>query len=299
VCPEVVDVVAVLLQHTDEVLLQGVAGVIAADGNAHPASVPTGPEPFREGKPGPASLSHRAASVGAVDRDELPHISPRHLRTADEMCRRRLAREIHSGKRNANKTADMRFAVSNRIEADARLAQAECGPPRPEAFVDPRELEPEQRSLYRAAAQGYLDEFGARDALVVDLGFRTELPALGVELSANLGIAAEGAGGRRELRKVVVGARRDAPLLDTADVQVALVRTEEWAPVQLEIVAVDVIEQRRVAHAPDLDADRAEAHAWVASRVERILELASDGRARAGRDCQGCAFIAGCAEHPG
>jgi hypothetical protein len=215
------------------------------------------------------------------------------------MCRRRLAREVHSGKRNVNKTADMRFAVSNRIEADARLAQAEPGPPRREAFVEPRELEPEQRALYRAAVRGYLDEFGHDDALVVDLGFRTELPALGVELSSNLGIAVEHADGGRELRKIFVGARRDAMLLDPVDVRAALVRTEEWAPVQLDIIAVDVIEQRRATHAPDLEVDRSEAHAWITTRVGRVLELAADGRARAGRDCQGCAFIAGCSEHPG
>jgi hypothetical protein len=216
------------------------------------------------------------------------------------MCRRRLAREIHSGKRNVNKTADMRFAVSNRIEADARLAQAECGPPRPEAFVDPRELEPEQRALYRAAALGYLDEFGETDAIVVDLGFRTELPELGVELSSNLGIAAEHADGNRELRKVLVGARRDSQLLDAVDLRVALVRTAEWAPVQLDIVVVDVIEQRRdPPRIADLDSDRAEARTWITTRVGRILELAADGRPRAGRDCQGCAFIAGCAAHSG
>lgn len=234
-----------------------------------------------------------------MDGDELPHISPRHLRSADDMCRRRLSREIHSGKRNVNKTGDMRFAVSNRVEADARLAQAVCGPPAREAFVEPKELEPEQRSLYRAAARGYLDEFGRSDAVVVDLGFRTHMPALGVELSSNLGIAAEHADGGRELRKVLVGARREAPLLDPVEVRVALVRTEEWAPVQLDIVAVDVIEQRRTTHTPDLDMDRADAHDWIATRVARVLDLAADGRAKAGRDCQGCAFIAGCAEHPG
>lgn len=244
-------------------------------------------------------MSHRAASVGAVDAEELPHLSPRHLRSADEMCRRRLAREIHSGKRNVNKTADMRFAVSNRIEADARLAQSECGPPAREAFVDPRDLETEQRALYRAAARGYLDEFGESDAVVVDLGFRTHLPELGVELSSNLGIAAEHADGGRELRKILVGARRDGRLLDPVDARMMLVRTEEWAPVQLDIVAVDVIEQRRTLHVPDLDADRAEAHEWIATRVARVLDLAADGRARAGRDCQGCAFIAGCSEHAG
>src|SRR3954451_12332559 len=152
------------------------------------------------------------------------------------MCRRRLAREVHSGKRNVNKTGDMRFAVSNRIDADARLAQAECGPPRPEAFVEPSELEPEQQLLYRAAARGYLDVFGAQDAIVVDLGFRTALPELGVELASNLGIAAELPDGGRELRKILVGARRDSPLFDAVDVRIALVRTEEWAPVDLDII---------------------------------------------------------------
>jgi hypothetical protein len=234
-----------------------------------------------------------------VDDEEVARISPRHLRLGDEMCRRRLAREVHSGKRNVNRTGDMRFAVSNRVEADARLAQAETGAPRPEAFVQPHELEPEQQALYRAAARGYLDTFGGRQARVVDLGYRTALPELGVELSSNLGIAAELTDGGRELRRVLVGARRDALLLDAVDVRIALVRTEEWAPVQLEIVAVDVIEQRHTSLAPDVEADRAEAHEWIAGRVARVLELAADGRPQAGRDCQGCAFISGCSKHPG
>jgi len=237
--------------------------------------------------------------VNADDEDDLPRISPRHLRLADELCRRRLSREVHSGKRNVNRTGDMRFAVSNRIEADSRLAQAESGPPRPEAFVEPDELEPEQQALYRAAARGYLDAFGTQAATVIDLGFRTALPELGVELSSNLGIAAELDNGGRELRKVLVGSRRDTKLFDAVDVRIALVRTEEWAPVQLDIVAVDVIEQRRASHSPDVEADRAEAHAWIGDRVARVLELAADPRPQAGRDCQGCAFISGCTKHPG
>ena len=39
---EVVDVVAPLLQHADEVLLERIARVVAADRDAHAASVPTG-----------------------------------------------------------------------------------------------------------------------------------------------------------------------------------------------------------------------------------------------------------------
>jgi hypothetical protein len=244
-------------------------------------------------------LAQRTTSVGGVDDEDLPQITPAHLRRADDMCRRRLAREVNGGKRRANQTANMRFAVSNRIEEDARLAQSEPGRPRSEAFVEPAELEPEQRALYRAARRGYLDTFGESSARVIRLDFRTELPDLGVELSSNPGLAAELDDGRRELRKVLVGSRRDAKLLDPVDVRVALIRTEEWAPEQLEIVAVDVIEQRRAAHEPDLVTERAEAHAWVGNRVERILELTSDPRPRAGRDCLGCSFISGCSKHPG
>ena len=234
-----------------------------------------------------------------MDAEELPQITPAHLRRADDMCRRRLAREVNGGKRRANQTANMRFAVSNRVEADARLAQSEMGPVRAEAFVEPGELEPEQRALYRAATRGYLDAFGRTQARITELDFRTALPDLGVELSSSPGLAAELADGGRELRRILVGARRDTQLLDAIDVRIALVRTEEWAPVQLDIVAVDVIEQRRAVHESDVESERAEAHEWIGERVARILELADDPRPRAGRDCLGCAFISGCAKHSG
>jgi len=230
----------------------------------------------------------------------MPQITPAHLRRADDMCRRRLAREVNGGKRRANRTGDMRFAVSNRVEADARLAQTEFGVPRLEAFVEPHELEPEQRALYRAAKYGYVEMFGDDPARIVELPFRTEMPDSGVELSSNIGLAAEMAGDRRQLRKLVVGAPRSSRLFDDIDLRVALVRTEEWAPDRLEIVAVDVIEQRRVpVKVADLGAARAEARDWIAARVVRVLELASDPRPRAGRDCQGCAFISGCSVHSG
>jgi hypothetical protein len=193
----------------------------------------------------------------------------------------------------------MRFAVSNRVEADARLAQTECGPPRAEAFVEPRDLDLEQRALYRAAARGYLGEFGAVAARAVDLGFRTKLGELGAELVSNPGVAVEREDGGHELRKLLVGARRDGSLLDDVDVRLNLVRTAEWARDDLAIVAVDLIEQRRTEYRAHLERERALAHEWIAERVALVLELAADGRPRAGRDCQGCAYIAGCVEHEG
>src|SRR6185312_2632549 len=136
-------------------------------------------------------------------------------------------------------------AVANRVSADARLAQAELGPPRPDAFVSPRELEPEQQALYRAAVQGYLSEFGDRPGRAVDLGWQTHLDEAGVDLVADPGIALELPDGRRELRVLLFGARsRGASLLDAVNRRVALVRTAEWAPDQLTIVAADLIERQ-------------------------------------------------------
>lgn len=226
---------------------------------------------------------------------EAPRVTTAMLKRADDMCRRRLAREHAGGKRNANKSADMRFAVSNRLSGDARLAQAELGPPRPEAFVEPTDLEPEQRALYRAAARGYLDAFGERPGRATDLGWQTHLTDVGVDLIADPGIALDLPDGRRELRVLHLGSRHPGtPLLEPVQRRVALVRTAEWAPDQLTIVAADVIEQELARDTPELARERDEALTWINARVEIVKALAADGRARAGSDCSGCAFIAGC-----
>jgi hypothetical protein len=229
-----------------------------------------------------------------MDGEQPAQVTPSLLRRGVDMCRRRLAHELRGGKRYANKPADVRFAVSNRLEADARLAQAAQGAPRPEAFVEPTELEPEQRALYRAARKGYLEVFGATVGEVVDLRWRSELPELDVEIVVNPGIAIERVDGRRELRKLHFGSGR---LLDPVDVKVALVQTREWAPAQLDLVAVDLVDLREARGEPDVLRERPEALEWIATRITRLQELAADGRPRAGSDCQGCAFIAGCTQH--
>jgi len=230
--------------------------------------------------------------------DELPRVTPSLLRRADAMCRRRLAHEHAGGKAHANRTADARFAVSNRVEADARLAQSEFGCPRPEAFVDPTDLEPEQRRWYRAAARGYLGFFGEVPGVVVDLGWATTVPELGVALTGNAGLAVELGEGARELRLLRFGGRRaGARLLDAVDISIALLRTAEWADTNLHIIAVDVLNQDVVEHTSVLPADRSQADNWFAQRVDDVMRAADDGRARAGTDCLGCPFVAGCEQH--
>lgn len=228
---------------------------------------------------------------------DRPQITPAHLRRGDDLCRRRLAHELRGGKRHANKTADARFAVSNRLDADARLAHAEVGALRPEAFVDPVDLEPEQRALYRAAARGYRALFADDAVKAVDLGWRTTVPDLDVDIVANIGLAVEHVDGARELRMLRVGRPASSELIDAVDVHVALVRTEEWAPDDLRIVAADVIDLRAKPVAPVLPRDREIAREAIARRVPRLLELAADPRPHAGADCRGCAFVSGCAKH--
>ncbi len=228
---------------------------------------------------------------------QTPRVTASLLRRADQMCRRRLKHEHTGDKRSANNAANARFAVSNRLSGDARLAQTELGPPLPEAFVEPRDLEPEQQALYRAAARGYLSEFGDRPGRAVDLGWHTHLADADVDLVADPGIALELPDGGRELRVLSFGARgRNASLLDSVNRRVVLVRTAEWAPDQLTIVAADLIDCEVTRETPDLERERAEALEWISDRTVRVRELAADGRARAGADCAGCPFIAGCEE---
>jgi hypothetical protein len=220
------------------------------------------------------------------------------LRRAPDMCGRRLAREHAGGKRFANKAADARFAVSNRLVADVRLAHVDDERVRAEAFVEPVELEPEQRRLYRAAVRGYLAMFAHRPARAADLGWRTPVPTLGVDLLGDLGVALELRGGDRELRVVKLGGRRvGAPLIDPVELRCALVRTAEWAPTQLRIVVADVIEREHATHEPDLGAERLEATAWITQRVELVKAIATRSAVRPGAGCNGCAFVAGCEAH--
>jgi hypothetical protein len=231
-----------------------------------------------------------------LQHEEPPRVTASMLRRAEEMCRRRLAREHLGSKRHANRTSSARFAVLNRLVGDARLAHATEDAVRADAFVEPVELEPEQRALYRAAARGYLTMFGERPGRAVDLGWRTELSELGVDLVGDPGIAFEPGTGGHELRILKVGARRGT-LLDPVELRCALVRTQAWAGDDLRIVAVDLLEQESATYVPDLTAERLEAHAWMAARVEVLTRNAADGRPRAGADCAGCAFIAGCPAH--
>lgn len=232
-----------------------------------------------------------------MDAEELPRVTGSMLRRADEMCRRRLAKELNGARRHANRAGDARFAVANRVTADARLAHAAGGAPRAEAFVPPADLAPEQQHLYRAAVRGYLAAFGDRPVRTAELGFSEPLPELGVQLVGDAGLAVEAPDGTKELRLLGLGGRRGG-VLDDVDVNLALVRTRAWAPEGLRLVAADLLDQRATVVEPELPGDRERALAWLAARVGRLRAHAAHGGARAGSDCAWCPFVAGCEKHP-
>jgi hypothetical protein len=235
--------------------------------------------------------------VTAVQDDPLAKITPRHLRQADEMCRRRLSLELTDQRGNAPGSA--RFEVSNRLGADARLAHTEMAVPDPSAFVPPAELLPEQQRAYAAGVAGYLALFGDEVARTIDLGFDTVLDDLDVRLVGDVGLALETETGC-ELRVLRLGERGfGQALLDDVDLRFATLRAVKWTgdDGHLRVVVADVLNVDRAEFTIDLAERLHDTRAWVAERVTRIRTLADDPQPRAGRDCLGCRFVAGCRAH--
>jgi hypothetical protein len=237
-------------------------------------------------------LSQVADTVRHVNGDdELRRVTPALLRRAEQMCPRRLKHEYESGKK-LNRHSDARFEVSNRVSEDARLAHAEMVAPRPEAFVDPSDVEPEQRALYRAAATGYLRMFGVDAVLAEDIGRSTDEPELGVRLSGTPGLAVKHADGHAEVRVLRIGS--SGSLLDDTDIRFTLLRAGAWAGAALDITAVDLLDCRQIACTLDVEAELPGARSWLAERITVIEGRVDRDRPVAGIDCRGCTCIPGC-----
>jgi hypothetical protein len=228
---------------------------------------------------------------------EFTKITSRHLRGAEEICRRRLAKELDD--QRGNPPGQARFGVSNRLTNDVRLAHTEFAPPDPKAFVVPAEMLPEQQRVYRAGVAGYLALFGDEPARAVDTRFDTALDDLEVRLVGDIGIALETDDGC-ELRVLRVGERGfGQSLLDDVDLRFVVLRAASWAAGNgpLRVVAADVLQVARAELTVDVDAQVTDTRAWLDERVAVIRALADDPRPRAGHDCLGCRFVSGCIAH--
>jgi hypothetical protein len=286
---EVVDIVAPLLQQLYEMLLQWVSGVVAADRNPHSGECTQGlAHPRSTFLP---RMGQRGSHVtGAGISDELPRVTPSLLRRADTMCRRRLAHEHESG-RKLSPLGDAPFEVSNRLTADAITWHRGAVAPE-HGFPDPIDLEPEQRAVYRAAANAYLRMFGAAEIAVDDLGWSTDLVDVGVRLLGPIGIPVVHANGTHELRILRMGAR--LPLIDSVDIRFALLRAHDWAAERVHIVAVDLLEDLSVEYELDMGEKFDDAYQWLVSRVEVIRARAHPRHTAIGGDCRDCPCIPGC-----
>jgi len=225
---------------------------------------------------------------------EFTKITLRHLRRAEELCRRRLA--LETAGQYGNRSSDARFGVPNRVAADVRLAHTDFGPPDTRAFVVPGELLPEQQRVYGAAVSGYLALFGDEPGRAADLGFETVLEELEVRLVGDIGVALDTDDGCevRVLRVVEPG----RPLIDDADLRFTIVRAAAWAAGRpLRLVAADVLNVQRADLVVDVEAELPDARAWVDERVAVVRELVADPQPRAGVHCLGCGFVSGCKAH--
>jgi hypothetical protein len=231
------------------------------------------------------------------DDDELGRVTLAHLRGADSMCRRKLARE-HAGLRGRWNPAP-RYAVSNRLVEDARVAHAELRVARATDFPTPNDLLPEQQRVYRAAAGGYVAFFGARPAQAVTVDvWETELPDLAVRLVGPLGLALETADRSPELRLLRFGVAGSRPLIDDTERRVVVVRSAAWVGARpLRLVVADLLAGELVEEQLDVAAALSEALDWVAARVAVVKERVVDPVPKAGSDCRGCGFIPGCRAH--
>jgi hypothetical protein len=235
--------------------------------------------------------------VESAEADELPRVTLAHLRGAETMCRRRLARE-HAGLRGRWNPSP-RYAVGNRIVEDARVAHAELRAPRAQDFPSPSDLFPEQQLVYRAAALGYVALFGARPARAVTVdAWETELPELEVRLVSSLGLALETADGSPELRSLRLGVAGNRPLIDDGERRVLVVRSAAWVGARpLRLVVADLLAGAIVEEELDVAAALPEALEWVTTRVAVVRARAADSVPKAGADCRGCPFVPGCRAH--
>jgi hypothetical protein len=235
--------------------------------------------------------------VAADDVDDLIKITSRHLRQAEQTCRRRLASECHN--RHGNWGSGARFEVGNRVVGDARLAHTEFGPPERRAFVVPRELTPEQQRVYEAAVAGYLALFGAEPARTIDVGFETVLDDPPARLVGDIGLAVETERGC-VVRVLRIGERGYGQrLLDETDLRFTTLRAASWVGDhgRLEIVVAELLNLGAETFTIDIEAELGPTREWARDRVAAIEVLAADDRPQPGHDCLGCKFVAGCIAH--
>ena len=144
--------------------------------------------------------------------------------------------------------------------------------------------------------RGYLAVFGDRPGRRVDLGWRTPLPELGVDLTGDPGLALERPDGSCELRVLKLGGRRvGAPLLDPIELRCALVRTEVWAPDAAPRSSSPTSSSTRSSSTrPTSPSSGPRPTRGSPTACGSCRRTPRSARPRPAADCAWCPFIAGC-----
>src|SRR4029079_19125792 len=99
-----------------------------------PVSVEKAGPPDREGNRGSPALSHPVRSLGRVEAQPLPRVTPYLLRRADSMCARRLSRMFEGGERSHDPAH--RWRLRDAFLAAVRDVHAELAVPTSADFAD-------------------------------------------------------------------------------------------------------------------------------------------------------------------
>lgn len=234
---------------------------------------------------------------GVTTTEDLAKVTLAHLRDPEGRCARRLEKEY--GNESGHRGSTLRFAISNRLEQAARLAQATTERPRAVHFPTPTDLPPEQQRVFDAAVRWYLTVFGERAARALDEGdFVTPRPDLGIRLAGRVGLRFEGDAGA-EVR-ILRYAGRDAMPTEVGsapEVRFALLRHADWArgvDGPILVTVADVLRGEAVEAGLDATTTLATCEDWLLERLARIRIRLADPQPAPGTECAWCPFIGSC-----
>jgi hypothetical protein len=238
------------------------------------------------------------------DEGPLPRVTPSLLAAAPTMCPRRLDAEYQGRSGSGDYLGRARLREPF-IDA-ARVAHAEGGAPRLDAFAAPVDLEPEEQRVFAHAAGWYSRLYGDRAVTthLHDCERPTESPARGVRVGGWVDLTVVGDDGTKELRQLELWAGRrplgDDPL-DLPAVRLAVLRLARWFGDDPVLVSwADLVRGDRRERAVDLGSELPALRERFEHDLDELRQRISDPTVvRPGEDCRQCRHVWRCPAHEG
>jgi len=231
-----------------------------------------------------------------VEDAPLPKVSPSLLRSADELCARRLHAEYTGvfGSDDPVNRGRVRQAVLDAL--GIWHTTGAVSPP-------PSFLEPEEQRVVEHAMGWYPQLFPDRVGTTLEnpIDGPTPLPRRGVRLGGWVDLCVVGPDGRRELRQLNFGApRAPASPLELPQVRLAVLRLAQvrWLePPTLDVAWVDLLNGAKSTCTLDIPGDLGMLGAWLDERLEVVRTRIATPTPNPGRDCTTCRFVPKCPAH--